>query len=47
MKYGGKAVFHEKDGSARRAVIKAGAKETRGQGNAAALVPVAKRGHRS
>ncbi len=38
VQYKGKAEFQEKDTSARRAVIKAVGKETRGQGNAAALV---------
>jgi uncharacterized protein len=38
MQYKGKAVFEQKDESARRAVIKASGKETRGQGNAAAVV---------
>jgi len=38
VQYKGKAFFEEKDTSARRAVIIANGKETRGQGNAAALV---------
>jgi len=38
VQYQGKAVFQEKDKSARRAVIKANGKETRGQGGAAAVV---------
>ena len=38
VQYKGKAYFEEKDASARRAVIIADGKETRGQGNAAALV---------
>jgi carbon monoxide dehydrogenase subunit G len=38
MQYKGKAAFQQKDESVRRAVIKASGKETRGQGNAAAVV---------
>ncbi|WP_102141550.1 SRPBCC family protein [Mycobacterium hubeiense] len=38
VQYKGKAQFVEKDAAAHRAVIKANGKETRGQGNAAALV---------
>jgi uncharacterized protein len=38
VQYKGKASFEEKDASAHRAVIKANGKETRGQGNAAAVV---------
>jgi carbon monoxide dehydrogenase subunit G len=38
VQYKGKAAFQEKDASGRRAVIKANGKETRGQGNAAAVV---------
>jgi uncharacterized protein len=38
VQYKGKAVFDQKDESARRAVIKASGRETRGQGNAAAVV---------
>ncbi|MBV8928523.1 MAG: SRPBCC family protein [Mycobacteriaceae bacterium] len=38
VQYKGKAAFEQKDESARRAVIKASGKETRGQGNAAAVV---------
>lgn len=38
VQYKGKAFFEEKDASARRAVIMANGKETRGQGNAAAMV---------
>lgn len=38
VQYRGKAAFQQKDESARRAVIKASGKETRGQGNAAAVV---------
>jgi len=38
VQYKGKACFQEKDASSRRAVIRANGKETRGQGNAAAVV---------
>lgn len=38
VQYQGNAAFKEKDEQAHRAVIKASGKETRGQGNAAALV---------
>jgi uncharacterized protein len=38
VQYKGKAAFEEKDETARRAVIKASGRETRGQGNAAAVV---------
>lgn len=38
VQYKGNAEFKEKDDTARRAVIKAVGKETRGQGNAAAIV---------
>jgi uncharacterized protein len=38
VQYKGKASFEEKDASTHRAVIKANGKETRGQGNAAAVV---------
>ncbi len=38
VQYKGNASFQEKDASARRAVIKANGKETRGQGNASAVV---------
>ena len=38
VQYKGKASFEEKDASARRAVIIADGKETRGQGHAAAIV---------
>lgn len=38
VQYKGTALFQEKDESARRAVIKAGGRETRGQGNATAVV---------
>lgn len=38
VEYQGKGAFKEKDPQARRAVIKGTAKETRGQGNASALV---------
>jgi carbon monoxide dehydrogenase subunit G len=38
VQYKGKAAFQQKDKPARRAVIKASGKETRGQGNAAAVV---------
>lgn len=38
VQYKGQAAFQEKDASGRRAVIKANGKETRGQGNAAAVV---------
>ncbi len=38
VQYQGNAAFKEKDAQAHRAVIKASGKETRGQGNAAALV---------
>lgn len=38
VSYKGKAAFEQKDATARRAVIKASGKETRGQGNAAAVV---------
>jgi uncharacterized protein len=38
VQYKGNASFQEKDASAHRAVIKANGRETRGQGNAAALV---------
>jgi uncharacterized protein len=38
VQYKGTAAFEEKDESARRAVIKASGRETRGQGNAAAVV---------
>jgi carbon monoxide dehydrogenase subunit G len=38
MQYKGKAAFQQKDESARRAVINASGRETRGQGNAAAVV---------
>jgi uncharacterized protein len=38
VQYKGNASFQEKDASAHRAVIKANGKETRGQGNAAAVV---------
>ena len=38
VSYKGKAFFEDKDASAHRAVIRANGKETRGQGNAAAVV---------
>jgi uncharacterized protein len=38
VSYKGEAVFAEKDAAARRVVLKASGKETRGNGNAAALV---------
>jgi carbon monoxide dehydrogenase subunit G len=38
VQYKGDASFQEKDAAARRAVIKANGKETRGQGNASAIV---------
>lgn len=38
VQYKGKAAFEQKDDAARRAVIRANGKETRGQGNAAAVV---------
>jgi carbon monoxide dehydrogenase subunit G len=38
VQYKGKAAFQQKDKSARRAVVRASGKETRGQGNAAAVV---------
>ena len=38
VQYRGNASFQEKDAAAHRAVIKANGKETRGQGNAAAVV---------
>lgn len=38
VQYKGKAEFQQKDAAARRAVIKANGKETRGQGNASAVV---------
>ena len=38
VSYRGKASFEDKDASAHRAVIRANGKETRGQGNAAAVV---------
>ncbi|MGV0687118.1 SRPBCC family protein [Mycolicibacterium thermoresistibile] len=38
VQYKGKASFEQKDTAARRAVIRANGKETRGQGNAAAVV---------
>ncbi len=38
MQYKGNASFQDKDASAHRAVIKADGKETRGQGNASAMV---------
>ena len=38
VSYQGEATFKEKDASAHRAIIKANGKETRGQGNAAAVI---------
>jgi carbon monoxide dehydrogenase subunit G len=38
MQYKGNASFHDKDASAHRAVIRADGKETRGQGNASAMM---------